>query len=302
MHKLKLRFPFTICHRFGSFRYQSVSYLCVGFGMPSICSASIKFAPLPTDGEASATVGSVNPPSLMYMAIINSNAIGAGRKSAGTLTYRRSRGRTIASQRIIENKSDTPAQRNQRFRFGVMGEVAARLKSWSDLAFERTKYGSRSNNFVKTNYPICLGELNNLLTNAPDTKIETFAQAFSFMISCEGIFTAKGNLMGVIAQASQGSEDYTATIMEGGIEDLEIIRYNVPMLETGEYGNPSVTSLRYSQFSTAGITHTVDSVTGFISLSTSVADVTSIAANSVVIDIVRSKGKVLTSNAYMLKS
>lgn len=86
------------------------------------------------------------------MAIINSVAVGNGQKSAGQFTYRRTRGRTIASQRVFSNKSNTAAQSNQRMIFKVMSKAASSLAFAIDKAFDKTKYGSSRNNFMKANY------------------------------------------------------------------------------------------------------------------------------------------------------
>ena len=85
------------------------------------------------------------------MAIIKSLGIGAGIKSAGNITYRYSRGRTIASQRITENKSNTPLQAAQRGYFRVMSQVAFLLAAHIEWAFDKTKYGSQRNNFIQRN-------------------------------------------------------------------------------------------------------------------------------------------------------
>lgn len=85
------------------------------------------------------------------MAIIKSLGIGAGVKSAGNITYRFTRGRTIASQRITENKSNTPLQAAQRGCFRVMSQVAFLLAAHIEWAFDKTKYGSQRNNFIQRN-------------------------------------------------------------------------------------------------------------------------------------------------------
>lgn len=85
------------------------------------------------------------------MAVINSLAIGAGVKSAGNITYRRTRGRTIASQRITENKSNTAAQQAQRGKFKVMTQFAALMSAYIDMAYSKTRYGSARNQFITQN-------------------------------------------------------------------------------------------------------------------------------------------------------
>lgn len=88
------------------------------------------------------------------MAVVNSTALGAAVKTAGELTYRRTRGRTIASRRIVSNKSKTQSQISQRSAFGVLGKAAKDLSGWIDTHFEQTKYGTPRNNFVKQNTPV----------------------------------------------------------------------------------------------------------------------------------------------------
>lgn len=93
------------------------------------------------------------------MAVINSLAIGKSYKSAGNLTYKTVRGRTIASQRITQNKSNTMAQGMQRGRFGATAQCMQLFLPYVNNFFEKTKYGSARNQYVKTNKFINLGGL-----------------------------------------------------------------------------------------------------------------------------------------------
>lgn len=102
------------------------------------------------------------------MAIISSTAIGNGKKSAGVLTYRRQRGRTIASQRILSNNSRTEKQVTQRSAFALASKAIAISAPIVDATFEKSKYGSARNNFFKMNKDILIpyfkelkGEVNN---------------------------------------------------------------------------------------------------------------------------------------------
>lgn len=85
------------------------------------------------------------------MAVVNSLAIGKSVKSAGNLTYKTIRGRCIASQRITQNKSNTNSQQIARNNFRQASKVITILQSWIDLAFEKSKYGSARNEFLKQN-------------------------------------------------------------------------------------------------------------------------------------------------------
>lgn len=93
------------------------------------------------------------------MAIINSLAIGKSFKSAGNLTYKTVRGRTIASQRITSNKSNTAAQGIQRSRFGATAQCMQLFLPYVNNFFEKTKYGSARNQYVKVNTFINLNGL-----------------------------------------------------------------------------------------------------------------------------------------------
>lgn len=85
------------------------------------------------------------------MAIINSLAIGKSVKSAGNLTYKTVRGRTIASQRITTNKSNTMAQSIQRSRFGLAAQSAQLIQTYINSCYEKSKYGSARNAFMHMN-------------------------------------------------------------------------------------------------------------------------------------------------------
>ena len=93
------------------------------------------------------------------MAIVNSLAIGKSRKSAGNLTYKTVRGRTIASQRITENKSNTIAQNSQRSRFSLSSQAMSLIAPYIDTCYEKSKYGSSRNAFFKENKNFNLGGL-----------------------------------------------------------------------------------------------------------------------------------------------
>lgn len=88
------------------------------------------------------------------MAVINSVGVGRGSKSVGEFTYRSARGgRTIAARRVIENKSNSPAQAAQRSEFGRIGNVLSGIpKHIMEMLSVKTKYGSARNNFFERNY------------------------------------------------------------------------------------------------------------------------------------------------------
>lgn len=113
------------------------------------------------------------------MAIINSLAIGKSVKSAGNLTYKTVRGRTIASQRITTNKSNTPLQQAQRLSFTNLSQSMQFYQSWIDRCYEKSKFGSSRNNFAKTNPKFnagnILGEIKEGIASAIEGIVASYA-------------------------------------------------------------------------------------------------------------------------------
>lgn len=97
------------------------------------------------------------------MAIIDSTAVGKGFKSAGQLTYRKVRGRVIASQRVTTNKSNTAKQAEQRLSFKQISKALALIGPYLNAAFPKTQYGSSRNYFYK-NYKEILHKATALAT------------------------------------------------------------------------------------------------------------------------------------------
>jgi len=102
------------------------------------------------------------------MAIIRSLAIGKGRKSAGNLTFRTVRGRTIVSEKV----SERPVTRVD----GALSVYEARFKLISmyigmhrldiNASFDKTKYGSQGNYFYKVNKGAMEAAVQELVPNA----------------------------------------------------------------------------------------------------------------------------------------
>ncbi|MCC8199660.1 MAG: hypothetical protein LIP06_14135 [Tannerellaceae bacterium] len=157
------------------------------------------------------------------MAIISSTAIGAGRKTAGELTYRRTRGRTIASRRITENKSNTRLQKQQRNAFGSLAAIAKSLTPWIELTFPKTRYGSPRNNFVKNN-----PHLMQRIKQQAD-QIEEYYTPIGYLAEAlEGLKTYGSPAVGGIGNASL---NYTIT------QTTEGLTYNLTSsrkIETGD--------------------------------------------------------------------
>lgn len=87
------------------------------------------------------------------MAVIRSLAVGKSRKSAGDLTYQSYYGKVVAKQKIVANKSYVPsiAQAEQRGKQKYAGKAVHFFMPWIPQSFVRSKYGTKVNNFVKSN-------------------------------------------------------------------------------------------------------------------------------------------------------
>lgn len=96
----------------------------------------------------------ITPAYPVYMGVYKNSSIGVRRKSVGENTYKTVRGRVIVSSKITENSSKTSAQTEQRSAFGIMGKTGKLLAKWIDQTFDKTKYGSQRNHFVKVNAPV----------------------------------------------------------------------------------------------------------------------------------------------------
>lgn len=105
-------------------------------------------------GKAPADVGTLNPPSVKYMAIINSMGVGKARGSMGNVTYRTVRGRTIGSQKRggVDPSTRVDGQSRHQFIFGLIARFVAAHAEDIKVSFVDTKYGSARNMFIKLNY------------------------------------------------------------------------------------------------------------------------------------------------------
>lgn len=118
------------------------------------------------------------------MAVINSLAIGKSVKSAGNLTYKTVRGRTIASQRITTNSSKTALQIFQRGSFSESVKSMQLVLPWVNNFFEKSKYGSARNNFLKLCKSYSLGGERNLIITGTTALLEGFLKGIG--VSADG--------------------------------------------------------------------------------------------------------------------
>lgn len=93
------------------------------------------------------------------MAITNSIAMGRARKSAGNVTFRVVRGRTIASQKVTSSpslRSPSASQMQRRAYFMLMSRFATMHSASIKASFGKTKYGSERNRFFELNYNLMM--------------------------------------------------------------------------------------------------------------------------------------------------
>lgn len=133
------------------------------------------------------------------MAIINSLAIGKSVKSAGNLTYKTVRGRTIASQRITSNKSNTAAQAAQRYSFGNGSKAIKLLQQYVDACYEKSKYGSSRNAFFKSNPKFTLGGLVGEIIEGVTTLSDGMLASLTGLAAKELNSISQGTLAGFLA-------------------------------------------------------------------------------------------------------
>lgn len=166
----------------------------LGYAQPAPCRVPVMFHLIP-----------------IFMAIVNSLAIGKSRKSAGNLTYKTVRGRTIASQRITENKSNTAKQAAQRGSFSMSSQAIALCRSYVDYAYEKSKYGSSRNEFMKMNPKFNLG---GLVSEIKEGAV-TLADGFLLSIEKSGTvprainFVSKGSLPAIVTGQQKVVASYT---------------------------------------------------------------------------------------------
>jgi hypothetical protein len=87
------------------------------------------------------------------MAIILSLAVGKARKSAGNITYRTVRGRTILSGKVAPRSRETRsgAQSEVQSNFKKVTQFMALIKDDINVSFDKSRYGSQRNSFFKHN-------------------------------------------------------------------------------------------------------------------------------------------------------
>lgn len=120
------------------------------------------------------------------MAIIRSIAVGKARKSAGNVTFRTVRGRTIMSEKVAPNEGTrVPGQAmpSRNALFGFITRYARMHAADINVSFNQTKYGSQRNYFIKLNYVALSAAFQDLLEDPyddiTDTMIDTAVTSYA---------------------------------------------------------------------------------------------------------------------------
>lgn len=133
------------------------------------CPAPEKFAPSP---HLPALGQHLRRPALpgasIFMAIIRSIAVGKAKKSAGNVTFRTVRGRTIMSEKVGERaETRVPGQYTlYEARFKLISMYIGMHRSSINVSFNKTKYGSQGNYFYKVNKAALEAAISSLTGNA----------------------------------------------------------------------------------------------------------------------------------------
>lgn len=108
------------------------------------------------------------------MAIINSVTIGAGNRSIGNVTLQHYRGRTIAKKKITANPARIASslQVQQRGFFKYASNVCQQVRLLTKQGYNKTKYGSEYNAFMKQAMPSIMDANPAGLTNSENNPIQ----------------------------------------------------------------------------------------------------------------------------------
>lgn len=147
------------------------------------------------------------------MAIINSLGVGKGKKSAGELTYRDVRGRTIASRRIIQNLSNTALQNEQRVSFRDASKMLSIAAFFINAGTERSKHGSHRNNFYHLNKAI-FRRLAQSNTEVPATPYGVLSLLNSSSAGTGYMTYGQANGLVSVRQVEGQPDEYTYTLFD----------------------------------------------------------------------------------------
>src|SRR5574344_561061 len=137
------------------------------------------------------------------MAIINSVTIGAGKRSIGNVTLQHYRGRTIAKKKITANPARIASslQVKQRDLFKYASNVCQQVRMLTKQGYNKTKYGSEYNAFMKQVMPTITDVNPAHYANAEDNPIEYWQPGRQYIFG--GI-----NFMAALSKFTSNSEPF----------------------------------------------------------------------------------------------
>lgn len=264
------------------------------------------------------------------MAIVNSLAIGKSVKSAGNLTYKTVRGRTIASQRITTNSSKSALQVFQRGSFTDTVKCMQLILPWVNNFFDKSRYGSSRNMFLKLCKSYNMGGDRNSILNGTLPLADGFLKGISVSINGEykvgtSIYTscgsapvivsgsrkvneyAHGDAMGDVYEYDKGVsfafstpiQDEKIELLIGGFNlDGASSFANIPF----SYAVYNATSEDITKVNALGLDVTVTASEGLVSkiVVAPKSDASANVQNSIYVATVRVNGKVATTNAVLI--
>lgn len=229
------------------------------------------------------------------MAIINSLAIGKSFKSAGNLTYKTVRGRTIASQRITTNSSNTIAQGFQRSQFGTTARCMQLFLPYINNFFEKTKYGSSRNQYVKQNKYINLnGNLDGAIEGSVSLSVaflSLFARNTSGDLLDGSATYASYGTLSCVTRETPTSGDKTSI----GVQDDFMCNKNVNFLMTTAPLKDSI-KLKTYLVSAAGASEFDQAVPTYKEYTLDAADIAALAALGYKVTVVEADNIVSSIN------
>lgn len=264
------------------------------------------------------------------MAIVNSLAIGKSVKSAGNLTYKTVRGRTIASQRITTNPSKSALQVFQRGSFSDTIKCMQLVLPWINNFFEKSRYGSSRNNFLKLCKSYNMGGDRNLIINGTSPLADGFLKGISVSIDGEykvgtSVYTSYGSAP-VIVSGSRKVNEYAHGDAQADVYEYDkgvSFAFSTPILEAKvelliggfnlngastfdrvpfSFAVYNATSEDITKVNALGLDVTVTASEGLVSniLVAPKSDASTEVQKSVYVATVRVNGKVATTNAVLI--
>lgn len=144
------------------------------------------------------------------MAIISSVALGKAQKSIGNVTFQRYYGKTVAKQKIVRNTSYVPSSKQelQRARMKYVFQFGNVWDGLADMLFVRSKWGTKRNNWVKSNYPAISAYVNDneslILPNQGNNVSLIELMINKFTTYGNPVYVAKGTNASLNITASSG--------------------------------------------------------------------------------------------------